>query len=35
MRQTAFPRQTVARQALKRFSADNHYERLLAIYQNK
>ncbi|MDR2763682.1 MAG: glycosyltransferase [Tannerella sp.] len=35
MQQTAFPYQTIARQALEKFSAEKHYEHLLAIYQNK
>jgi glycosyltransferase involved in cell wall biosynthesis len=35
MRQTAFPYQTIAQQALQRFSAENHYERLLAVYQDQ
>ncbi|MDR1335585.1 MAG: glycosyltransferase [Tannerella sp.] len=35
MYQTAFPYQTIARQAQEKFSAENHYARLLAIYQNK
>jgi glycosyltransferase involved in cell wall biosynthesis len=35
MRQTDFSRPAVARQALERFSAGNHYEHLLAIYQNR
>jgi glycosyltransferase involved in cell wall biosynthesis len=35
MYQTAFPYQAIAEQAQKKFSAENHYARLLAIYQNK
>jgi glycosyltransferase involved in cell wall biosynthesis len=35
MQHAAFARQTIARQAQQRFSAGNHFEHLLEIYQNK